>query len=338
MSSRRAPVMPWPRAHDRRRAALVAAATAGVVLAFGVMALPAVWYIGSADADRGTRGAVEHELLELTALDARWEREALQALSELAPAAATNPAASVSDITKRLQDAARDTPSPVLQRGLPGVIRSYTEKAQLVGRFHIAHGAALGSLQQALAMEAEIAGLLRDVWQDTPDRQRLVAADNVVTQLLADAQRYYFAPTDPHRKNLEASAGDLRGAAAGLPDALKPAAKRLERHIGDLLRNKPQQQLHLDRMRFHDAGPLAATLARELRQELAGIRERQARYRAYLAAYFLALLVLVAYVAARLIQRQLASGEAETAPAMPAAKAVPAEPTLPAPPEERAGP
>jgi hypothetical protein len=198
-----------------------------------------------------------------------------------------------------------------------------------MGRFHVAHSAALSALQQALAMEAEIAGLLRDVWHDAPDRQRLVAADNVVTQLLADAQRYYFAPTDAHRRNLEASAGDLRGAAAGLPDALKPAAARLESHIGDLLRMKPQQQVDLDQMRFHDAAPLVATLTRELRHELAEISARQERYRGYLAAYFLALLVLVAYVAARLIQRQLASGAAKTASATPAAESAPAEPTLP---------
>jgi hypothetical protein len=205
-----------------------------------------------------------------------------------------------------------------------------------MGGFHIAHNASVSALRQALAMESEIAGLLRDAWQDAPDRQRLVAADNVVTQLLADAQRYYFAPIGVHRKNLEASSSDLRGAAAGLPDALKPAAVRLEGHIGDLLRTKPEQQLHLDRMRFHNAGPLAATLARELRHELAEISARQERHRAYLAAYFLALLLLVAYCAARLIQRELASKETDAAAA---ANPAPAEPTLSSPPpEERAEP
>jgi hypothetical protein len=324
--------MAWPRAHDRRRTALVAAGTVGVVLAFALVALPPVWYIGSFDVDRGKRGAAEHELLELAALDARWEREALQALAELEPAPPANHAAAVAGITKRLEAAAREAPSPVLQRGHPHVTRAYTEKAQLMGRLHSAHSASLSALRQALAMEAEIAGLLRDVWHDAPDRQRLVAADNVVTQLLADAQRYYFAPTGAHRKNLEASTADLRGAAAGLPDALKPAAARLASHIGDLLRSRPEQQLYLDRMRFHIAGPLAATLARGLRHELAEISARQERYRVYLAAYFLALLVVVAYVAARLIQRRLASGAAETARAP---ESVPAEPTLPSPPQER---
>ena len=326
----------WWQVHNGKRLALIAIATVGVVLAFGLMALPAVWYIGFAEVDRGKRGAVEHELLELAALDARWEREALQALAEAAPVAAANHAAAVANITKRLEAAASEARSPALQRGLPQVLRAYTEKAHLMGGFHIAHSASVSALRQALAMEAEIAGLLRDAWHDAPDRQRLVAADNVVTQLLADAQRYYFAATGVHRKNLEASSADLRSAAAGLPDALKPAAVRLESHVGDLLRNKPEQQRHLDRMRFHNAGPLAATLARELRHELAEISARQERYRVYLAAYFLVLLLLVAYVAARLIQRELACRPTEAAPA---ANPVPAEPTLSSsPPEERAEP
>lgn len=315
-------------AHDRRKAALVAAGTVGVVFAFGLLALPAVWYIGS-DVDRGKRGAVENELLELTTLDARWEREALQALIDLAPATAANHAGSAAAITKRLEGAARDAASPVLRRGLANVVRAYTEKAQLMGHFHIAHSASVGALRQALAMEAEIAGLLRDVWHDTPDRQRLVAADNVVTHLLADAHRYYFAPTDSHRKNLEVSTADLRGAAAGLPEALKPAVTRLEHHVGDLLRMKPQEQLYLDRVRFHHAGPLATTLTRDLRHELAGISERQERYRVYLALYFCALLVLLAYLATCLILRELGSRADKTAAAAPEVKAPPAEPGAP---------
>jgi hypothetical protein len=326
----------WQRAESRKRRALVAAGSVGAVLAFCLMALPAAWYIGFYGVDHGRHGAVENELLALVALDARWEREALHALTELAPAPAANHAAALADITQRLEAAARETPSPSLQRGVPNVIRAYTEKAQRMGHFHTAHAAALGALRQALATEAEIAGLLRDVWHDAPDRQRLVAADNLVTQLLADAQRYYFVPTGSHRKNLEASAGDLHGAAGGLPDALRPPAARLESHIGDLLRAKPQQQLHLDRLRFHDAGPLAATLARELRLELAGISERQQRYRVYLAAYFFALLVLIGYFAARFIELRLATRSGEAAAAAPAAEPAPTEPSLP--PQKRAGP
>ena len=329
---------PWRRAENRKRNALIAAGTSGVVLAFCLMALPVAWYIGVYGVDGGKRGVVENELLELIALDSRWEREALQALSDLAPAPSANHAAAAAGITQRLEAAARGSRSAVLRRGVPNLIRAYAEKAQLMGRFHLAHAAALGALRQALAAEAEFAGLLRDVWHDAPDRQRLVAADNLVTRLVADAQRYYFVPAGSHRKDLETSAGDLHGAAAGLPEALKPVAARLESHIGDLLRARPQQQLHLDRMRFHDAGPLAATLARELRDELAAVLERQQRYRVYLAAYFCVLLVLVAYLAARLIQRRLATSSRAAASATPAVEPGPTEPGRPPAAGDRAGP
>ena len=105
-------------------------------------------------------------------------------------------------------------------------------------------------------------GTLRDAWRDAPDRQRLVAVDNVVTQLMAEAQRYYYAPADSTRKHLEASTADLSSATATLPDSLKPAAVRLERHAADLLRAKPPEQEYFDRVRFHRRGAAGRHAAR----------------------------------------------------------------------------
>ena len=307
----------------------VALGVLGVVLAVVLMALPGIWYIGWAGAGSGRHHDVMSGLLELAELDARWERAVLHSMGELAPASPASDTSSLAGITTRLQATAQETASPVLQRSLPDVVRAFKDKAELVGRFHTAHGASRSALRETLAMEPEIAGLLRDAWRDAPDRQRLVAADTVVTQLVAEAQRYYYAPADSTRKNLEASAADLRGATAALPDSLKPAAVRLERHVADLIRAKPPEQEYFDRLRFHDAGPRAVTLARELRRELVQNEAPRERYRIYLAAYFCALLVLIAYLAARLIRRELAA-RATRAHALAAANAAaPVEPTLP---------
>jgi hypothetical protein len=309
--------------------AIVALGTLGMVLAAVLMALPGIWYIGWAGAGPGRHLDVMTTLVELVELDASWERAALQSMGEFAPASPAFRTAALAGMTTRLQAAAKGTASPALQRSLPDVVRALKDKAELVGRFHTAHAASRSALREALAMEPEIAGLLRDAWRDAPDRQRLVAVDNVVTQLMAEAQRYYYAPADSTRKHLEASTADLRSATATLPDILKPAAVRLERHAADLLRAKPPEQEYFDRVRFHDAGPRAATLTRELHRELVTNEAARERYRVYLAAYFCALMVLIAYLTARLIRRELSAGANREHGLAVANEAVPVEPALP---------
>jgi hypothetical protein len=309
--------------------AMVVLGVLGVVLAVVLVTLPGIWYIGWAGAAPGRHHEVMSGLLELAELDASWERAALQSTGELVPAYPAFRTGQLADIAMRLQAAAKETASPVLQRGLPDVVRAFRDKADVVARFHTAHGASRGALRDALAMEPEIAGLMRDAWRDAPDRQRLIAADNVVTQLMADAQRYYYAPADSTRKNLEASIADLRSAAAAVPDPLKPATARLERHAADLIKAKRPEQMHFERVRFHDGGPRVTTLARELHRELGQSAAMREGYRIYLAAYFCSLLVLIAYLAAHLIRREL-SAQARRAEAVAATgEVVPVEPTLP---------
>jgi hypothetical protein len=333
------PKTSWWRGLSRKDAVIIACGALATVAAVVLLAFPALWYIGGAGAGPAWYHEVIADLAELSALDARWEREALRTLNDFAPGPASDPAASHAGATKPLEAAARNIQSPALQRSLPDVVRAFTEKAELVARFEKAHAASRSALRDALAMEAEVAGLLREAWRDAPDRQRLVAADNVVTQLLADAQRYYFAPAESTRKNLEASTADLRGAAEALPSTFKPAAARLERHVTDLLRARPQGQSYFDRVRFHNAGPRAATLTRELRREFDQNQLQRDRHRVYLAAYLCALLVLVAYLAARLTRRELAVREiAARATSAGGNEGLPVEPILPPPPGTAPGP
>jgi hypothetical protein len=318
----------WLQGLNRRQFMCIAGSALAAALAALLVASPALWYIG------GTAAGRHHEVMaglaELGTLDARWEREALRALNDFAPGPAVDHAATVAEVTKPLEAAAKSAPSRALERSLPDVMRAFGEKAMLARRFAQAHGDSRQALRETLAMEAEIAGLLREAWREAPDRQRLVAIDNVVTQLFADVQRYYFTPADSVRKNLEESIADLRGAAAVLPGALKPAVTRLDHHVAALLRARPQEQAAFDRMRFHAAGPRAAALARELRAELDRGQLERERYRVYLSAYFCALLVLIAYLAARLIGRELVLRRAHGQTAGTAASEhAQAEPTLP---------
>src|SRR4029453_15414618 len=108
-----------------------------------------------------------------------------------------------------------------------------------------ANAATKQALTRVLAADVEIAGLVRGSWQDFRDRDRLVAAENAVTLLLAEAQRYYYAPGEAQRKSVETVAADLGGAAAQLPAAVRDGLARLDANVQQLLGAKPiEEKLH----------------------------------------------------------------------------------------------
>src|SRR5690606_21628915 len=154
---------------------------------------------------------------------------------------------------------------------------------------------------RVLAADTEIAGLVRGSWPDFRERERLVAAESAALQAIAEAQRYRHAPTDSQRATVESVAADLAAAAQRVPPALRDGLLRLEAQLRALLAAAPAEQALFDRIAFLTAGPrvdaLSAALGRELEARL-GEREL---YRTYLVAYSGALLVLIAYLVARVV-------------------------------------
>ena len=126
-----------------------------------------------------------------------------------------------------------------------------------------------------LAADAEIAGLVRGSWQDFRDRDRLVAAESAVTQLLAEAQRYYFAPGDDAAQERR---DDRCGPARGGGPACRRGARglaRLDANVQQLLGAKPVEEALFDKLTFITAGPRVDSLTARLRAR-AGRRAHQA--------------------------------------------------------------
>ncbi|MDP3137800.1 MAG: hypothetical protein Q8N17_15895, partial [Burkholderiaceae bacterium] len=230
------------------RAAVAARGIVAAIVAVALAALLAFLYIKTQGVDIKRQNEALSSLRELKEIDVRWDVEALRARTGLAvpPSAASDHGAAIlGRIQQDLSASARDLGSPALARGLPELDKAFTEKAELMVQFRKANAEAGQALQLVMAADNEIAGLVRGAWRNYPQRERLVAAENVVVQLLANAQKYYFAPDDARRKDLEASAADLRESAAPFPQALRDGIARLDGHIGQLLGAKPvEQQLY----------------------------------------------------------------------------------------------
>lgn len=241
-------------------------------------------------------------LRELKEIDARWDVEMYRARSELKAAAVPSGdyQTGVARIQRELALAERGIVSPALREGLPQLKSALTEKADLIGKFKKANATTKGALARVLRTEAEFPGLVRGAWQDFSDRERLVAAESAVVQVVAEAQRYYLSPTSDRRQNLEALVADLQGSVSRLPPALREGLDRLEGHIQQLLGAKPIEQAVFAKLSFLPAGPRIDSLTSAFSREVAAQLDDREFYRVYLVAFAGALLILIAYLAARL--------------------------------------
>lgn len=241
-------------------------------------------------------------LRELKTIDARWDIEVFRARGELR--AVTVPSVDYRSAVARIQQdlaaLAREIRSPVLRDGLPNLSGTLVQKADLIERFKKANAATKEALREVLRSEMEFPGLVRGAWQDFHDRERLVAAESAVVQVLAQAQRYYLSPANTQRKNLESLIADVRASASRLPPALVDGLARLEAHVQQLLGAMPIEQELFARITFLPAGPRIDSLNVAFSGELATQLESRELYRVYLVAFAGALLVLIAYLIARL--------------------------------------
>ena len=241
-------------------------------------------------------------LRELKAIDARWDVEMYRARGELRAMAVPSAdyRTSVARIQQGLAEAQRDIESPVLKDGLPRLTQALVEKADLIEKFKKANAATKQALSRVLEAEMEFPGLVRGAWQDFRDRERLVAAESAVVQVLAEAQRYYLSPAVEQRGNLEALVADLQASASRLPPALRDGLARLESHVQQLLGAKPVEHELVKRLSFLPAGPRIDSLTEAFSRELTALLDTRELYRVYLVAFAGALLILIGYLTVRL--------------------------------------
>ena len=205
-------------------------------------------------------------------------------------------------MTQLLTTASQEIDSPVLKRGVGELTTAFTQKADLVDKFRKANAASKQALAQVLTADAEMAGLVRGSWQEFRERERLVAVENAVAHLLAEAQKYYFSAADTHRKNVETFASDLRESGPALPQAVREGITRLDGQVQQLLGAKPVEEDLFRKLSLVTAGPRVDTLTKAYSQELdRQLAETVAPYQAYLTFYSGALLLLLAYLASRLL-------------------------------------
>jgi signal transduction histidine kinase len=279
------------------RRVLLAAIT--VVLA----AILGYLYLKTEGADFKRQNEVLAALRELKEFDSRWDVDILRVHTEVTPPQSLPPdqGATLARIERELTAASEALGSPVLARGLPDLGAAISQKAATLENFRQANAAARQALAEVVASDVEIAGLVRGSWRDFRERERLVAAESAAVNLIAESQRYYFTPSDERRAVIESILADLRKAGPRVPPALRAGLERLDRRVRQLLETKPAEQALFTRLNFMTAGPRIDSVTAAFSRELEAALLEQEFYRSYLVAYSGALLILIGYLATRLI-------------------------------------
>lgn len=262
-------------------------------------------YYKTQSADFKRQSEVLVHLRELKEIDARWDIEVLRARADFAASSSGVPVLDQGNLINRigrdLEETAAQLGSPVLQRGLPGLRAAFAEKTELMGKFREANATVRQAVQQVTGAETEIAGLIRGTWRTYPERERLVATENVVTQLLAKAREYYHSPGPAQTKDIEDILVDLRDAGRRLPAALQAGISRLDENARTLLNTRPAEVEILKKLAYLTAGPRVDSLSSTFSHEMEEALVEREFWRIYLVAYSGSLLLLIGYLATRLM-------------------------------------
>jgi hypothetical protein len=199
--------------------------------------------------------------------------------------------------------------SNALRTNIDELKAAYNEKADLVTRFQQASADSRQALDAAMRADNAVGNLVRSAWRDFPQRERLVAAENLVARVLTEAQQYQHAPNSASRSALEAAAADLP-LAHSLPRAIESALLRLESDVHQVLLLKPLEQMLGDRLTALNTGERADELAETYQRHLAEALVERSRYRTALSLYSVLLLAMGLYLGRRLYRRYRALEQA----------------------------
>jgi len=228
----------------------------------------------------------------LNDIDGRWDVDVLRDRLELNAAQLPAPSRTAT-VNKALQDlraALQNSPSAALSAGLPELSKAILQKAELVEKFKAENHETKNALQALFAIAGELAIQAAEL------KSRQPAIEQALSRLGAAAPQYYWLAQDLQRASVETAMAQLRSA----PDGLSDKAAQLDAAVQALLKHKPAEHELFAKLAFMTSGPRLDALTFSFNRELETALQEKERFRVYLIAYAGALLILLAYLGAKL--------------------------------------
>ncbi|HUL41925.1 MAG TPA: ATP-binding protein [Burkholderiales bacterium] len=242
--------------------------------------------------DLRERNEILDDLRVLKEIDGRWDVDVLRARLEFGSneLPVSNRRSVAFKTLQNLDSALQTTRSAALSAGLPELRKAILQKAELVEKFKQENRSANDSLQAVLKDCAELSTLASELRPRSPDLEQ------ALSRLAAAAPLYYWLAQDPQRASLEAGAAQLQE----FPDPLRNKASELAAAVQALLKHEAAAQALFTKLEYLTSGPRLDTLTSSFSRELEVTLQDKERYRVYLIAYASALLILLAYLGAKL--------------------------------------
>jgi len=259
-----------------------------------LVAVLAFFYAKTQTVDLRERNEIRSLLRELKDIDTRWDADVLRARFEIS--ADTVPAPDRgTDAAKTLQKlgaAAQDIHSAVLAAALPELEKSVTQKSDLMHKFQDTNHDAKAALQTVLKNAQALNAIMGGV------RKRSLMLEQALRTLTTIAPQYYLLAEDAQRSLLTVAASQLQY--AQVPDNLRDMTQQLEAAVQMLLKTKRNEQELSAQLAVITAGPRLDNALFSFDREVEVTLDEKERYRAYLAAYAGALLILIAWLGFKL--------------------------------------
>ena len=235
-------------------------------------------------------------LRELKEIDGRWDVDVLRARVEpgISVMPAINRAPAAAKALQNLAAALQSTPNAPLNAGLPDLKLAIEQKSTLVEKFMIENAGSKAGLDGLLRDATELAT------QAAALRKRPKTLDAALNRLIAAAPNYYWLAQDAQLAHITIALADLQSATGALPDVLRVKAEQVRNASQLLLKHRPAERDLSNNLAFLTSGPRLDTLTFSFNAGLEATLQDKARFRVYLIYYAGALLILLAFLGAKL--------------------------------------
>ena len=231
-------------------------------------------------------------LRELKEIDGRWDVDVLRARVEpgIDAPPAVNRTAALTKALQSLSAALQATPGA----GLPELKQAILQKADLVEKFKVENAGSKAGLDGLLRNAAELAA------QAPALKGRPPLLAEKLNRVTAAALEYYWLGQEAQFSRFQSALADMQAAVAALPDALRIKAEQARNAGLLLLKHRPTERELSNRLAYLTSGPRLDTLTYSFNRELETTLQDKERWRVYLIYYAGALLMLLAYLGAKL--------------------------------------
>lgn len=243
-------------------------------------------------------------LRELRELDMRWDSDAARLAATAAPSPAfADRGPTLARILRELEKASR---RPEVADALPAIREGMAGKGTAWEALRARHAKSVEALAAANAAAAALASDATFMRLSDPRRADRYTALAGEVQSLATAVRLAEGFDGP----LEARLASLREAAVQAAPALATPAGRAEQALRSLLAARIEERVAAEKFGFLTVGGRVELLSRSIARSVQSSLEDKERWRVYLFFYAAALLIGVAWLAARVFAAQAALTEA----------------------------